>query len=90
MSATEADGIELERRIRVAYATALRHAHEGGIVQVHAGETVVAYFKSLAKHPRHPLLNGLVSPTAFGYPLIEAAESLGADYIGIHILHPIH
>ena len=81
---------ELERQIRMAYATALRHAHEGGSIQIHAGTDVVEYLKSLVTHPRHPLLNNLVRPKMFGHPIIEAAEALGPDHISVHVVHHIY
>jgi len=94
MSAQEAEPVdeaqqEIERRLRMAYATALRHSHEGGSIQIHAGSAVVDYLKSTVTHPRHPLLNGLVQPRAFGYPIIPADEHQAVDYIGIHVVHHI-
>lgn len=93
MSEALAEGLdtqELERKLRMAYATALRHGHEGGSIQIHCGTGVVAYFKSLCEHPRHPLLNDLIQPRAFGFPIIPAHEHLGADYIGIHVVHHVY
>mgnify|MGYP003434276818 CR=1 FL=1 len=81
---------DLGDRLRLAYATALRHAHEGGSIQIHAGTAVVDYFRTLVTHPRHPLLNGLVRPTAFGHPIIPAAEALGSDHLSVHVVHHIH
>lgn len=86
----DAEVHEMERRIKMAYATALRHVHEGGSIQIHAGADVVDYLKSLVTHPRHPLLNTLVRPTAFGHPVIPADENLGGDHLSIHVVHYVY
>lgn len=78
--------LELERKIRQAYGTALQHSHEGGSVQIHAGTAIVDYFKAKAEHPRHPLLNGLIVPRMFGYPLVPV-EHDDPGHISVHVVH---
>ena len=29
-------------------------------------------------------------PTAFGHPIIPAAEALGSDHLSVHVVHHIH
>lgn len=76
---------DIDRRLRVVFATALRHAHDGGRVEVHVGSDVVAYLKSLAIKVEDAGFR--VAPMLWGYPLIESTAA--PDHISVHVVHHI-
>lgn len=85
----ERDDHETTLRMRQAYATALRHTHEGGRVEIHLGKDVVDYLKSLCEVP-DPLAPaaGMIGATCWGHPVIPADLS-DPGHISVHVVHDI-
>ena len=74
----------IDDRLRTTYATAMRHAHEGGRVELHLGSNIIEYLRSLCTVPA-PLALGR---TAWGFPVMEAPAAQ-PDHISVHVVETI-
>lgn len=76
---------ELEKRLRVAYATALKMRHATtGRVEIHMAENVSEYLKGLA-------VKGAASfgfPTMWGFPVV-IEEDRPTNYVAVHTVEVI-
>lgn len=77
---------DIDRRLKQVFAIGLRHAHDGGRVEVHVGSDIVTYLKSLAVKDT---TGTALAPAArlWGYPLIESTAT--PDHISVHVVHTI-
>lgn len=75
----------MDDRLRLAYATAMKAAHEGGRVEIHMGSDVIEHLRALCTQP-NPLALGR---TCWGFPVIEASAALPDDHISVHAVQVI-
>lgn len=75
----------LDDRLRVAYATAMKQRQGPGIVQIHIGADVFAYLRNLAKDVAAP---GTPGNHLWGFPLVHSRQSM-PDHISVHTVEVI-
>lgn len=74
----------LDDRLRTAYATAMKAAHEGGRIEVHIGIHVLEHLRQHVVQPG-PLGQ---APTVWGFP-IRVRDSFPVDGIEVHTVQAI-
>lgn len=74
----------IERRLRMAYATAVGQAHASGRVEVHMGIHVLEHLRSLAIQ-KAPLGQ---PPTVWGFP-IRVRDSFHPEAVEVHTVQVI-
>lgn len=72
----------MDEKLRTAFITAAKAAHESGSVQIHVGPDIVAYLRSLATQPNLPPS----SPTLWGFPVVEDPRD---GHVSVHVVHTI-
>ena len=75
----------MDEKLREAYATALKHAHGGGRVEIHMGIHVVEYLRLFCTQegPQGS------APTMWGFP-IRVRDSFPPEHIEVHVVHTIY
>lgn len=76
-------GIQIDVRLKTAYATAMAHQHGGGCVEIHLGRAVIDYLKSLMSDPPPDA----EPATVYGFPVVKSDRT--PDHISIHAVTPI-
>jgi len=79
--------LEIRERLITAYATAMRHAHDGGRVEIHIGSDIVEHLRKLAREAMGDRPNFALSNTVWGFPMVESTAT--PDHMSVHVVHTI-
>ena len=79
--------LEIRQRLVTVYATAMRHAHDGGRVEIHLGSDIVEHLRKLAREAMGDRPNFALSNTVWGFPIVETAAA--PDHMSVRVVHTI-
>lgn len=77
--------LEIRERLVKVYATGMRHAHDGGRVEVHLGSDIIEHLRTLAREAMGDRPNFALSETVWGFPIVETTAS--PDHMSVHVVH---
>lgn len=73
----------MDERLKRAYATAIKAAHEGGRVQIYLGSDVISHLEALA----YDIVPGIPRTTCWGFDVFPVAGP--PDHISVHTVQTI-